>query len=156
MNKLNLKLLKRAVRHAKPFWFSEQKRKARWLLVGLIVLLLADTQIAVLFNQQSGEFTSALAAKDGPRFWRSILEFFGVLVVAVPIYSYYYYVRDTLALNWRRWLTSRFLDRYFKDRGYYHLLSKPEIDNPDQRISDDIYPHLPPGLHQRIFSTGRI
>jgi vitamin B12/bleomycin/antimicrobial peptide transport system ATP-binding/permease protein len=29
--------------------------------------------------------------------------------------------------------------RYFKDRGYYHLLSKPETDNPDQRISDDTY-----------------
>ena len=139
MNKLNLKLLKRALRHARPYWFSDDKRKARWLLVALILLLVADTQFSVLFNQQSGEFTSALAARDAPRFWHSILVFFGLLVVAVPIYAYYYYVRDTLALNWRRWLTDRFLDRYFKDRGYYHLLTKTEIDNPDQRISDDIY-----------------
>jgi len=28
---------------------------------------------------------------------------------------------------------------YFKNRGYYQLLSKPEIDNPDQRMADDIY-----------------
>ena len=139
MHKLNLKLLKRAIRHAKPYWFSEDKKSARWLLVLLILLLVGDTQFNVLFNQQSGEFTSALAARDSGRFWRSIWEFFGLLVVAVPIYAYYYYVRDKLALNWRRWLTDRFLDRYFSNRGFYHLLTKPEIDNPDQRISDDIY-----------------
>src|SRR6185436_16487790 len=96
-------------------------------------------EFAVLFNQQSGEFTSALAARDGPRFWRSIMVFFGLLVIGVYIDAFYYYIRDRLALNWRRWLTNRYLGRYFKDRAYYHLLSKPEIDNPDQRISDDIY-----------------
>ena len=138
-HRLNLKFLRRTIRLAKPYWFSDEKRKARWLLVLLILLLVGYTEFAVLFNQQSGEFTSALAARDGPRFWRSILAFFGLLVIGVPIDAYYYYMRDNLALNWRRWLTDRFLGRYFKDRGYYHLLSKPEIDNPDQRISDDIY-----------------
>lgn len=139
MHKLNLKLLWRTLRQVKPYFFSEEKRQARWLVALLILLLLGDTVSSVLFNQQSGEFTSALAAREGDRFWRSIAKFFGLLVVAVPIYAYYFYVRDKLAINWRRWLTDRFLDRYFRDRGYYHLLTKPEIDNPDQRISDDIY-----------------
>jgi vitamin B12/bleomycin/antimicrobial peptide transport system ATP-binding/permease protein len=138
-NRLNLKFLRRTIRLAKPYWFSDEKRKARWLLLLLILLLVGYTEFAVLFNQQSGEFTSALAARNGPRFWRSIITFFGLLVIGVPIDAYYYYVRDKLALNWRRWLTDRFLGRYFTDRGYYQLLSKPEIDNPDQRISDDIY-----------------
>jgi len=139
MHKLNLRLLKRTFRHAKPFWFSEEKRSARWLLLFLFILLIGDTWVDVLFNQQSGEFTSALAAQEGPRFWTSIGKFFGLLVIGVPIYAYYYYVRDKLAINWRKWLTGRFLDRYFADRGYYRLLTQPEIDNPDQRISDDIY-----------------
>jgi vitamin B12/bleomycin/antimicrobial peptide transport system ATP-binding/permease protein len=137
-HKLNLNFLRRTLRLAKPFWFSEEKRKARWLLVLLILLLVGYTEFAVLFNQQSGEFTSALAARDRPRFWRSVLLFFGLILIGVPIDAYYYYVRDNLALNLRRWLTDHFLGRYFKDRGYYHLLSQPEIDNPDQRISDDI------------------
>lgn len=104
----------------------------------LLVLLAGYAGVAVLFNQQLGEFTSALAAQDGPRFWRSILEFLGLLVIGVPIDAYYYFVRDRLALDWRRWLTKRFLSRYVGDRAYYHLLSRGEIDNPDQRISDDI------------------
>jgi len=138
-HRLNLKFLRRTIRLAKPFWFSDEKRNARWLLVALILLLVGYTEFAVLFNQQSGEFTSALAARDGPRFWRSILKFFGLLLIGVPLDAYYYYARDKLALNWRRWLTDRFLGRYFRDRAYYKLLSTSEIDNPDQRISEDIY-----------------
>jgi putative ATP-binding cassette transporter len=135
---LNAKFLWRSIRLAKPYWFSEEKKTAWWLIGLLMALLIGYTEVAVLFNQQSGEFTSALAARDAPRFWKSILEFFGLLVIGVPIDVYYYYVRDKLALNWRRWLTDHFLGRYFADRHYYRLLSNPDIDNPDQRISDDI------------------
>ena len=138
MNKLNWKLLKRSLAFAKPYWFSEEKAQARWLLILLGLLLIGDTQFNVFFNEQSGEVASALAAQDGPRFWHAIRTFFGLLLVAVPIYAYYYYVRDKLALNWRRWLTNHLLGRYFKNRAFYHLLAKPEIDNPDQRISEDI------------------
>ena len=138
MNKLDLNLLKQSIALAKPYWLSGENRKARWLLVLLVVLLIGDTEFNVLFNEQSGEFTSALAARDSVRFWHSIRTFFGLLLAAVPIYAYYYYVRDTLALNWRRWLTDRFLARYFDNHAFYQLLAKPEIDNPDQRISQDI------------------
>ncbi|MBZ5605219.1 MAG: ABC transporter ATP-binding protein, partial [Acidobacteriia bacterium] len=134
--KLNLRFLRRTIRLARPYWFSEEKAKARWFLLLLILLLVGYTWFSVLFNQQSGEFTSALAARDGRRFWHSIAIFFGLLLIGVPIDAYYYYVVDKLALNWRRWLTERFVGRYLHDRGYYHLLAKPEIDNPDQRIAD--------------------
>src|SRR6266498_4036910 len=87
-HKLNLKFLWRTLRLAKPYWFSEEKTKACWLMALLIVLLIGYTEVAVLFNQQSGEFTSALADQDGPRFRRSILMFFGLLVIGVPIDVY--------------------------------------------------------------------
>jgi putative ATP-binding cassette transporter len=61
-----------------------------------------------------------------------------VLAFAVPIYAFYYYMRDLFANQWRRWLTGRFLDGYLKGRKYYELGADSEIDNPDQRISEDI------------------
>jgi len=125
-------------RIARPYWFLDAKWTARGLLALLVLLLLGRTEFTVLFNQQSGEFTSALAAKDPARFWRSMRIFGAVLVVAVPIYAFYYFVRDKLGILWRRWLTERFLGRYFKDRAYYELTSNHAIDNPDQRIADDI------------------
>jgi vitamin B12/bleomycin/antimicrobial peptide transport system ATP-binding/permease protein len=138
MKKLDLTLLTRFGALAKPYWYSEEKRRAWGLLVLLVLLLVGETAANVSFNRQAGEFTSALAAGDGPRFWRSVWLFCGLLVVAVPIYSYYYYVRDKLAIGWRRWLTHRVLTRYFADHAFYRLLKTPEIDNPDQRIAEDI------------------
>jgi vitamin B12/bleomycin/antimicrobial peptide transport system ATP-binding/permease protein len=108
------------------------------LLALLVALLLGETAFNVVFNQQSGEFTSALAAKDGARFWHSIHVFIGILLVAVPVFGGYYYVRDRLALHWRRWLTNRVLAGYFGHRAFYDLVSNSDIDNPDQRIAEDI------------------
>lgn len=123
---------------AGPYWVREERWQARGLLVLLVLLLLGQTGFSVLFNQLTGEFTSALAAKDADRFWTSILECLAILVVAVPIYAFYYYVRDKLSLFWRRWLTQSFLGSYFSHRAYYELNASAEIDNPDQRITEDI------------------
>ena len=123
---------------AAPYWFSEEKWQARRRLVMLILLLLGQTGFAVLFNEQTGEFTSALAAKDIDRFWLSIEKSLGILIIGVPVFGFYYYVRDQLALHWRRWLTRDFLGDYFNDRAYYELNASPDIDNPDQRIAEDI------------------
>jgi vitamin B12/bleomycin/antimicrobial peptide transport system ATP-binding/permease protein len=123
---------------AKPYWFGDQKRVAWGLLALLVLLLLGRTRFIVLFNEQSGEFTSALAAHDTARFWRSMSIFGTALLVAVPIYGLYYYVRDRLGIAWRRWLTERFLHRYLSHRAFYDLTSNHDIDNPDQRIAEDI------------------
>jgi putative ATP-binding cassette transporter len=61
-----------------------------------------------------------------------------VLAVAVPVYAFYYYLRDAFSNHWRRWMTGRFLDGYLRDRKYYEIGTTDDIDNPDQRISEDI------------------
>jgi len=123
---------------AKRYWVGDEKWKAHGLLVVLIVLLLGRTEFTVLFNQQSGELTSALAAKDAARFWRSMHVFGIALAVAVPIYAVYYYVRDTLGMAWRRWLTDSYIHDYFQNLAYYRLTFAKHIDNPDQRIAEDV------------------
>ena len=57
---------------AKPYWTGDRKRVAWAVLVGLIVLMLLDTQLAVLVNRQTGELTSALSARDEDRFWEAV------------------------------------------------------------------------------------
>ncbi|MDN3922958.1 ABC transporter ATP-binding protein/permease [Roseateles violae] len=123
---------------AKPYWLGSQRRAAWGLLALLVVLMLAETQFAVMLNHQTGELTSALAARDADRFWHSVRLCLAILAFAVPIYAFYYYMRDAFSNHWRRWLTGRFLDGYLADRRYYELGNSGEIDNPDQRISEDI------------------
>jgi len=141
---------------AAPYWRHEEKRKAWALLALLVLLLLGQTRFAVLFNEQTGEFTSALAARDEARFWDAIQYCLGLLVVAVPIYAFYYFVRDKLAIHWRRWLTDRFLDRYFRQRHYYELNANAALDNPDQRIAEDINTFTQRSLYFLLILVGAI
>ena len=134
----NLQLWKRFWAMATPYWRHEEKWRAWGLIALLVILLLGQTRFAVLFNEQTGEFTSALAAQDEDRFWNSIKLCLGLLAAAIPIYAFYFFVRDTLGIYWRRWLTNRFLDSYFANRHFYELNANLAIDNPDQRMAEDI------------------
>jgi putative ATP-binding cassette transporter len=134
----NARLVRRFLAIAAPYFRSDERWRAAGLLALLVVLLLGQTGFNVMFNHESGEFTSALAARDADRFWSSIERFTLILIGGVPIYAAYYFVRDTLGLRWRQWLTQHFLDRYFAHRGYYRLNAIVGIDNPDQRIADDV------------------
>ena len=156
MIQFDLRLWQRFRTIAAPYWFGDQKWQARGLLLLLVVLLLGQTGFAVLFNELTGEFTSSLAAKDADRFWKSIIQCLGILVVAVPIFAFYYYVRDKLGLFWRRWLTKDYLGRYFSNRAYYELNADPDIDNPDQRIAEDINTFTQRSLYFLLVLVGAV
>src|SRR5436190_4490198 len=141
---------------ASPYWLSDEKRTAWALLVLLVLLMFGQVGSNVLFNQQTGELTSALAAKDAGRFWRTIYECLAMLVIAVPIYALYYFVRDKLGIHWRRWLTRRILDSYFSNRAYYELNSDARIDNPDQRIAEDVGTFTQKSLYFLLVILGSI
>ncbi len=126
------------VQVARPYWAGDQRKAAWTLLALLIALMLAETKFAVMLNDQAGEITSALAAKDRERFWHAVRACLGILAFAVPIYAFYYYMRDAFSNHWRRWLTGRFLDGYLGGRKYFELGGRSDVDNPDQRISEDI------------------
>lgn len=156
MNGFNRELWRRFTALATPYWQLGKRWEARGLLALLVALLLGQTGFTVLFNNQSGEFTSALAARDGARFWSSIHVFIGLLIVAVPIYALYYYVRDALGLRWRRWLTRSLLEKYFAERRFYQLNANPDIDNPDQRIAEDVNTFTQKSLSFLLLAIGAL
>lgn len=110
-----------------------------WLLLGLLLLLaLSVSGLNVIISYVGRFFQTALAEKDQPTFWRFLFVYAGVFVVGTPIVVIYRYVQAKLGLYWREWLTNSFLERYFRDRAYYEINASDKIDNPDQRISEDI------------------
>lgn len=50
----------------------------------------------------------------------------------------YNYWRSALALKWREALTRQLVDKYYANRTFYVLETTREIDNPDQRIAEDV------------------
>ena len=139
MDRLNFEVVQQFWAIAKSYWHSDEKWQARGLLLGVVLLLLAYTGLSVVLNNKRGVLISALSAKDESRFWQTVIIFVGVLVIYAPLLAGYRYLRDRLSLQWRRWLTHQFIDHYFRDRAYYNLnASGVEIDNPDQRIAEDV------------------
>jgi vitamin B12/bleomycin/antimicrobial peptide transport system ATP-binding/permease protein len=139
MQRFNLTIFQQFWAIAKPYWSSESKWRARGLLLAIVLLSLCYTGLAVLLNSKRGELISALSAKDEIKFWQTIWIFAGTLVVYAPLYAGYTYLRDRLGLNWRKWLTADFIDRYFQHRSFYNLTDPDStIDNPDRRISEDV------------------
>ena len=58
--------------------------------------------------------------------------------------------------RWRRWLTDQFLSRYFHQRAYYRLNNASGIDNPDQRIADDINSFTQQSLYFSMILLGAV
>ncbi|MBD2313505.1 ABC transporter ATP-binding protein/permease [Desertifilum sp. FACHB-1129] len=139
MDRLNFSGFQQFWTIAKSYWFGDEKWQARGLLLGVVLCLLAYTGLSVVLNNKRGVLISSLSAQDEPRFWQTVIIFISVLVVYAPLLAGYTYLRDRLSLQWRKWLTHRFVDNYFANRAYYNLqISGTEIDNPDQRIAEDV------------------
>ncbi|MBD2015798.1 ABC transporter ATP-binding protein/permease [Microcoleus sp. FACHB-53] len=139
MDRLNFNVIQQFWTIAKSYWSGDEKWQARGLLLGVVLCLLAYTGLSVVLNNKRGVLISALSARDEPRFWQTVIIFLAVLVIYAPLLAGYTYLRDRLSLQWRKWLTHRFVDNYFRDRAYYNLhISETEIDNPDQRIAEDV------------------
>ncbi len=138
--KLDFSAFQRFWAVAKPYWWDSQERwKAIGLLVFLLFLLTIQTKMNVLQNAQRGEFTSALAEKNVSRFWQAIVTYVLACLLFISLQTFCQYLEDKIRWFWRGWLTNFYLLKYMKNRNFYWLGSwTAKIDNPDQRISQDI------------------
>jgi putative ATP-binding cassette transporter len=51
---------------------------------------------------------------------------------------FYRFTEERLGLLWRGWLTRHLIGRYLSGHAYYRLNSRADVDNPDQRIAEDV------------------
>lgn len=123
----------------KSYWQSEEKKKAFFLLGCIIALTLGVVYMLVLLNQWNNSFYSALQNYDAKKILDELIHFSWLAAIYILLAVYSYYLQQTLILNWRRWLTTRFIDIWLQNKTYYNLqMFGKDTDNPDQRISEDV------------------
>lgn len=72
-------------------------------------------------------------------FLNSLILWLGLIILAWAVTIYQNYLRQILAVNWRRWLTDRLLGDYLQSKKYYCLQVQANgLDNPDQMIGEDV------------------
>ena len=96
MRKANSILFKRFWKIASLYWLGEEKWGALVLLSTLILFVLVATHFNVIANTQQGDVLSALAAKDGKRFWTTTKYLFGVYLILTVNWGGYNYIRKNL------------------------------------------------------------
>lgn len=114
-------------------------RLPQWrLLIILLFLSISVSGLNVIISYVENFLTTALTDRDQQKFWQLLIVYCAVFIMGTPMVGTYQYIQDKLGLHWREWLTHKFLKKYFAYRAYYEINLDDKIDNPDQRISEDI------------------
>lgn len=120
-------------------WLRAPDRgNARWLLVFLLALTVAQVLIQIRLNLWNRDFFNALESRDGGAFRTQILVFVGFAALSMGVAVYQLYVKQLAQLRWREWLTRHLTEAWLRDGRHYQLEMAGSTDNPDQRISEDV------------------
>ena len=123
---------------AQPYWKSEEKWSARGLLLTVVLVNLGTVCTSVGINAWNRSFYNALQAFDVEQIFGQLGIFFILGSLGIMLSVYGVYLQQMLQLRWRRWLTRRYVNDWLSNRAYYQLQLTNGVDNPDQRISEDV------------------
>jgi vitamin B12/bleomycin/antimicrobial peptide transport system ATP-binding/permease protein len=134
---------------AGPYWyptktgeraFSEVIRA--WGMLILLILLIIALVATSAFDSFVGRYLvdSLIQDKDYSKFTKILLLNIAVLVLVTLLLGLSKFVRKQIALDWYKWLNNQTLNQYFSNRAYYKINFRSDVDNPDQRISQEIQP----------------
>jgi putative ATP-binding cassette transporter len=121
-----------------PFYKSAARKRALGGFGLLVALLLAVNGMNVVNSFVNRHFMTALAERHAARFFAFAGIFAGAFAVSTVLEVFARYAEQWLGVVWREWLTRCLLDRYLASRAYLRLADQHDIDNPDERISQDI------------------
>jgi vitamin B12/bleomycin/antimicrobial peptide transport system ATP-binding/permease protein len=123
----------------KPYWVSEQRVKGLTLLATVVGLALALVWLEVQFNYWNNDFYNTFEKRDQAEFFRQLGKF-GLLAIGYIVTAVYrLYFMQMLQIEWRGWMTGRFLEDWMKGQAHYRMqLLDSGTDNPDQRIAEDL------------------
>ncbi|MDO9361227.1 MAG: ABC transporter ATP-binding protein/permease [Polaromonas sp.] len=131
----------------RPYFQSEDKWRARGLLLAIVLLNLAAVYMLVQINDWNRVFYDALQQKDEPVFWQQLGRFTYLAFAFIIIAVYRFYLTQLLEIRWRAWMTDYYLKRWLANQAFYKLElarytrsgpGQSTPDNPDQRIQEDL------------------
>lgn len=126
----------------RPFTFP-----VKWMAMGLLAVIilinLSQVWISVSLSFFNRDWFDAIQAKNSGEFWRLLFQVW-VPLVAILIASNFieFLIVSAFRIRWRSWLTTRLIGRWLDDGAHYRLQFGSRVDNPDQRISEDIRKYI--------------
>ena len=121
------------------YWRSPGARRGGLLLLGAVTFELGTVLGNVLLSDGQRRIFDALEARAAGDFGLALSFFFGAAILTLFAATYRIYLRQALEIHWREFLTGDYVRRWVGAPAYWQAeLHHGKIDNPDQRISEDI------------------
>lgn len=121
-------------------WFRSGEKKVAWSgLICAIFLSLSYVALSVVLNDWSKHFFDAIENKKLDAFLHRVLLFIPIVILLVSNFCALNYVTQWLSFRWRMWMTSAIQNDWLDNKRYYKISNNlGHLDNPDQRITQDI------------------
>ncbi len=113
-----------------------------WGMLILLILLIIALVATTAFNSFIGRYLvdSLIQDRNYSEFIDNLLLNIAGLILVTLLFGFSNFVRKQIALDWYKWLNQKILDQYLSNRAYYQINFRADVDNPDQRISQEIEP----------------
>lgn len=109
------------------------------LLVGLLFLMLIGINGLNVLNSYVGRnFMTAIEGRNLTEFYSQGGFYIGVFAISAVVAVLSRFTEERLGLLWRERLTKRLVGAYLGDRTYHTLKVNKCVENPDERITDDV------------------
>ncbi len=120
------------------YWRSDDRLMAWLLLLSIPALHGVMVYQGLLQNRIYGVMFDALGDRQASVFWRQLILTGAVMATWVLAHTLVEWLMQLLYMRWRTWLNAYFSDRWLERKAYYRMDRAGSIDNPDQRLSEDL------------------
>jgi vitamin B12/bleomycin/antimicrobial peptide transport system ATP-binding/permease protein len=116
--------------------------EARWTAISwfalLLTVLLSASALNVVNSYVGRDFMTAISEKRWDGFFTYGMIYLVVFALSTITATLSRFSEERLRLLWRAWLTRLLIDLYMSRDRFYRLKAMEEVDNPDERITEDV------------------
>ncbi|WP_027248858.1 ABC transporter ATP-binding protein/permease [Planktothrix agardhii] len=134
---------------AQPYWYPTELNGrvfsdviCSWgmlaLMVLSIILLVSVDAFASFWNRHVLDIV--IEQRDLSKYLETLWLSSFLIVLITCLVALAQFVRKKVALDWYKWLSNNTLKQYLSDRAYYKIGFTSGLENPDQRLSQEIEP----------------
>ncbi|PJZ45032.1 ABC transporter ATP-binding protein/permease [Leptospira brenneri] len=106
--------------------------------ITLVLLVISFNVFNVINSYVGRDFISSIEQKNMAAFYTNAILYGIVFIISSAIGSINRYAEERLGILWREQLTWRLTNNYLTERTFHQIMNAPGIENPDQRITDDV------------------
>lgn len=127
-----------AWRLVRGYWTSSDWKFAWFALITLFFFQFGTAFILLRTNRWQRQFFDAIEQREADQLVPLLIIFLGIMAMQVLMIMTENFVDGLLSIRWRTYLTRDYLNRWMSRNRYAEIERLRIIDNPDQRIADDL------------------